>query len=149
MQWEALEHTYTEKTNDWYAAVIVVGGALAALMFYFENYLSVVLVVIGTFAFVLLGSRRPKMIKVTLNNSGIIAGKTVYPYASMDAFNVVEHPREHKIILESKSMFAPLHIIPIANDVDLEAVRDYLAEFLPEKELYEPLAQQLMEHLGF
>lgn len=149
MEWKVHEHTYYEKTNDWYAATIVIAAALAALMFYLENYLSIALIVIGTFAFLLLAVRRPEIITVKLTNFGVSAGNVVYPFSTLDAFNVVEYDGVHKIILESKRLFAPLHIIPIADDIDPEEVRDFLADYLPEKELHEPFAHHLMERLGF
>lgn len=149
MEWEVHEHTYSEKTNDWYAATIVIAGALAALMFYLENYLSIALIVIGTFTFLLLAVRRPELITVKLTNFGVMAGNVTYPFSTLDAFNVVEHASVHKIILESKRFFAPLHIIPIADGIELEEVRDFLADYLPEKEMHEPLAHHIMERLGF
>lgn len=149
MEWSVEEHTYTEKTNDWYASVLVIAGALAALMFYLKNYLSVVLVVIGTITFLLLAVRRPKTITVKLTNSGVIAGDTTYPYSTLDAFDVFEHEKVHKIILESKHFFAPLHVIPIADGVDLAEVHDFLSQFLPEKQMHEPLSHQILERLGF
>jgi hypothetical protein len=149
MQWDVLEHTYTEKTNDWFAATIVIAGALVALMFYLENYLSIALVIIGTFTFLLLSVRRPENMMVKLTNFGVIAGNVTYPFSTLDAYNVVEHESVHKIILESKRFFAPLHIIPIADGIELEEVRDFLADYLPEKEMHEPFAHRLMERLGF
>lgn len=149
MQWDVLEHTYTEKSNDWYASVFIIAGALVALMFYLKNYLSVALVIIGTFTFLLLAVRKPEIITVKLTKSGITAGDTTYPYSTLDAFSVYEHENVHKIILESKSFFAPLHVIPIAEGVDLEEVREFLLDYLPEKEMHEPLAHILMERLEF
>ncbi len=149
MKWGVLEHTYTEKSNDWIAAAVVITGVLAAAMLYYGNYLSVVLVVVGAFVFLLHAVRKPDMIEVEITVLGIRAGETFYPFSTLDAFEVIDHPVEHKIILESKRSYLPLHIIPVADDVDREELRELLADHLPHKEMYEPVAHRIMESLGF
>ena len=39
MEWDALEHSYTEKTNDWYASAILIAGSLIAVEFLMNNFL--------------------------------------------------------------------------------------------------------------
>lgn len=149
MEWETLEHTYTEKTNDWYAAVIMIAGGLIAAGFYINNIMMVVLVVVGTAAFLLQASRQPKVTTIQIGRSGIRAGGTFYPFNTLDAFCIVEHPRENKILLESTKTFMPLVVIPVHPDVDLGELHDILTEYLPEKEMQEPISHVLFERLGF
>jgi len=149
MEWEILEHSHSEKTNDWYASVILIAGALVALEFLFNNFLLITLTIIGTFAFLLLAVRRPELIHVEIRTSGIRAGNTLYPYVSLDGFAIAEYPGERNLLLESNRHLMPLIVIPVPNKVHSDELRDLLAQYLPEKELHESLPHILFKRLGF
>lgn len=149
MEWEILEHRYTEKTNDWYASVILIAGALVAIEFLLNNFLLITLTVIGTFAFLLLAVRRPELMHVEVRNSGIRAGNILYPYVSLDGFAIGEYKEGRRLLLESNRRLMPLVVIPVSDDVSADELRDLLAQYLPEKELHESLPHLLFERLGF
>lgn len=149
MEWDVPEHLYTEKTNDWYASFIIVSGAIVALEFMFNQWLLITLTIVATIAIVLVVSRKPQMMHVALTSTGIRAGHTFYPWSSLDAFAVVEHPLENKIILESNHRFMPYIYIPIAKDVDLGSVRTELLKHVSEKHLTESPLHLLLERWGF
>lgn len=149
MDWETLEHRYIEKTNDWFASVILIAGSLVAVEFLFNNFLLIALTVIGTFAFLLLAVRRPALMHVEVRSSGIRAGNTLYPFVSLDGFAIAEYPMEKKLLLESNRNLMPLIVIPIPDEIEQDELRDLIAEYLPEKELHESLPHLLFERLGF
>ncbi|OGZ05788.1 MAG: hypothetical protein A2942_00830 [Candidatus Lloydbacteria bacterium RIFCSPLOWO2_01_FULL_50_20] len=149
MEWETLEHKYTEKTNDWYASVILITGSLVAVEFLFNNFLLITLTVVGTFAFLLLAVRRPELVSVEVRSSGIRMGNTLYPYVSLDGFAITEHGEERKLLLESNRHLLPLIVVPISDEIYADELRDLLAQYLPEKELHESLPHLLFERLGF
>lgn len=149
MEWEILEHRYTEKTNDWFASVILIAGSLVAVEFLFNNFLLIILTVVGTFAFLLLAVRRPELMHVEVASSGVHAGNILYPYVSLDGFAIVEYPTERKLFLESNRHLMPLIVIPVPDDINSDLLRDTLAQYLPEKELHESLPHLLFERLGF
>lgn len=149
MEWDVPEHLYFEKTNDWYASVIIVAGALIALEFMFNQWLLIALTIVATAAIILVVSRKPEIMHVAITNTGVRAGHTFYPWASLDAFAVVEHPWENKIILESNHRFMPHIYIPIARGIDLGAVRAELLKHLAEKHITESPLHLLLERWGF
>jgi hypothetical protein len=149
MEWETLEHRYTEKTNDWFASVVLITGALVAVEFLFNNFLLITLTVVGTFAFLLLAVRRPDLVHVEIRSSGVRMGNTLYPYVSLDGFAVAEYPAERKLLLESNRSLMPLIVIPVPDEIHPDELRDLLAQYLPEKELHESLPHLLFERLGF
>ena len=149
MEWDVPEHLYFEKSNDWYASVIIIAGALVALEFLLQNFLIIVLTIIATVAIILVSSRKPEMMHVAIGNLGIRASNTLYPFSSLDAFAVVEHPHENKILLESNRHMMPLIYIPIPEDADLGEIRELLLDYLPEKDLRESPLHLLLEKLGF
>ena len=149
MEWEALEHSYTEKTNDWYASVIIIAGALIAVEFLINNFLLITLTIIATIAFILMAARRPNMINVQIRKNGIRVGETLYPYQSLEGFAIIEYTPEKRLLLQSTRTFLPLIVVHIADNIDAEKLHDELSAYLPEKELHESAPQLLMEWVGF
>lgn len=149
MEWDVPEYHHQEKNSNWFAAAIVIAGSLIAVEFMFNQFVLIALTVTATAAFLLVAKREPNMMRVEIKKTGIRAGNMFYPFANLDGFAVIDHPHEHKILLESTKAFMPIIVVPIARDIDLEVLHDQLAEFLPVKELREPLGHILFERLGF
>lgn len=149
MEWDVLEHVHHEKSNDWYASVIVIAGVLVAAELYYGSFVLIALTVVAAVAILVVSSKPPRTIRVSVGGSGVRAGGVFYPYSTLDAFAVIEHHTEHKILLESVKPYLPLIVVPIAQDVPLEELRNLLAKSLPEKELNEPFAHIVAEYLGF
>lgn len=149
MEWEAPEHTYFEKTNDWYASVIMIVGALLAVEFLLNNFILIALTVIGTIAFLLLAARKPAMMHVEITKTGVRTGNTLFPFSSLDGFAIAEYFHETRLLLESNRRLMPLIVIPIPDEFEVDDIRELLAQVLPEKELHESLPHLLLEQLGF
>lgn len=149
MEWATLEHFYSEKTNDWYASVILIAGSLVAVEFLSNNFLLITLTVVATVTFILLAARRPEMMHVAITKTGIRAGNLLYSYHSLDAYAIAEYHHETRLLLESNRHIMPLIVIPIPDDVDLDELREALNLYLPEKELHESFAHLLLERFGF
>ena len=149
MEWDTLEHWYTEKTNDWYASVIIISGAGIALGFLLGNFLIITLIFIGTITFILMAARRPEEVRVQILRKGVRVGNILYPYRTLDGFAIIDYTPEHRLLLESSKFFLPLISITIADDIDVDDLHDEMSQHLPEKELHESLPQLLMERIGF
>ncbi len=150
MEWSTLEHSYTEKTNDWYASVILIAGALIAVEFLMNDFLLIALTFVATATFILLAARRPEMMHVEIGKKGIRAGNVLYPYITLTAFAIREyHTNERRLILETNGRFVRQHVIPIAEDVDLDRLHTVLSEQLEEKDIHESLSHIFLERLGF
>ena len=149
MQWETLEHFYTEKTNDWYASVILISGALVAVEFLSNNFLLITLTIIGTITFILLAARRPEIMHVEISQRGVRAGNILYAFHTLDAYAIAEYNHETRLLLESNRRIMPLIVVPIADNVDIEELREVMNKHLPEKELHESFPHLLLEKFGF
>lgn len=149
MEWDTLEHRYIKKTNDWYASVIVIAGAVIAVEFLVGNFVLIMLTLIGTIAFLLLVARQPNMMHVEIIKKGIRAGNTLYPFSDLDGFAIAEYEHERRLLLESNRQMVPLYIVPIASEIDADNLREVLSEYIPEKDLREPIPYLLFERLGF
>ena len=149
MEWDTLEHSYTEKTNDWYASVIIIAGAGIALGFLLGNFLIVTLIFIGTIAFILMAAKRPEEVHVQILRKGIRVGDTLYPYRTLDGFAIIDYTPQHRLLLESSRIFIPIISIHIPDDIDIDDLHEEVSQYLPEKDLHESLPQLLMERIGF
>ena len=149
MEWETLQHSYTEKANDWYASVIIIAGALVVVEFMMNNFLLIALTIIATCAFILTAARRPDVMKVEIKKNGIRVDDDFYPYHNLSAFGIIDYTPEHRLIIETNKRFVPIIVIHIPDDLDVEAVRSAISAYLPEKELHESAPHLLLERLGF
>lgn len=148
ISWEAPEFIPHEKGPDWYWAVGVIAITLAVAAIMFGNILFALVILAGSLTLTLQASRDPDMISFTLDEDGVQAGDTLYPYSSLKSFWVENNPHEQKILLQSEKVWMPYIVVPIA-EIDPEEVRNFLIEYLPEEEHQEPLSQKVMEYLGF
>ena len=150
ISWEAHEYLHFEKGRDWYWALglIAVAGAVAALLY--NNVLFAVFILISAFSLALFASREPEIVQFSLTQRGLRVNDVLYPWQSLESFGIDSAVEEEapKLILESRKPFAPKLSIPLEN-VNADAVHDFLLDFLPEDEHYEPLTHRVMEYLGF
>ncbi len=149
MEWITPEYRHYEKSREWYAVVgIIVVGALIGEIILGEVTL-IILTILGTIAFLLIGMRHPQDLHVEISPAGIRIQGVLHPFPSIHGFAVVESFGGHKLILESTKRFEPYIIVPLADDVDPHELRDLLAEKLLEEDLKEPVSHLIFERIGF
>ena len=149
ISWHALEYKKTDKTVDWYWAVVIIALSMAVISFILGNGLFSIFIIIATFILVTLSSRDPEHFEVIVDKRGFTVGRDKYPFANIEDFWVdISENDSPKVLLKSKKLASPLIVIPIEEYNHLY-VRDFLLQYLPEKEMHEPLSQKVMEKLGF
>jgi len=150
LKWQAHEYDHFERTTDWYWAVAIITLALIALSVLLGDYLFAIVIVIGVFTLVLYTYRAPKLVSYEITKKGVRVEKHLYPYVNIESFWVEDHqvhPRP-KLILKSSKVVMPFIIIPIEG-IHPDEIHSVLQNFIPEEEHHEPLAQKIMEYLGF
>ena len=149
ISWKALEYKKKEKTADWYWAVIIISICAVIISFIVHDILFAILIIIGTVALLIFSTKDPQTIEVSIDKRGVIVNKDMYPFATLEAFWLdISEDNNHKVLLRSKKTFMPLIAIPLEEYHHMD-IRDLLLEFLPEKEMHEPVSQKIMERLGF
>lgn len=150
IEWQALEHHHSEKTNDWFWGVGIVAVGIAVLSIYFGNLLFAIVILLGTFALMLHAHAKPRIIKFKLSRKGVRVGESLYSYADLSSFWVIDEEIHDKIIIKSRKLFMPYLILPYdSTKIDPDTLRDYLLDYMDEEELYEPFSQKIMEYIGF
>ncbi len=149
ISWETLEYKQKQRSADWYWAVIIIALAIVVISFIIHDALFGVLIIIGTIILILFSIREPRLFKVVIDKRGFVIHNDSFPFATLDEFWVdITDIKAPKILLRSKKTFMPLIVIPI-EDYDHDDIRDFLLQYLPEREIREPLSQKIMEALGF
>lgn len=146
--WQAFEYTHKEKDSDWYWALGLITFAGMASAYMFGNTLFTVLIFLIGFTSALFGARKPNIVSFGINRVGIRADKVLYPFQTLDSFWVFEKEDETLLLLKSRKFFSSQIVMPLG-EMDPDVVRDYLLERLPEEEDHEPMAQRVMDYLGF
>jgi hypothetical protein len=148
IEWDAPEHFHTEKNNDWYWAVGIITFTAAALSLILGNVIFAVLIIVGVFALVVHATKKPRIIHIIINDRGIVVDGTLYPFLTIESFWIDAHEYPPKILLKSTKTFMPYISIHI-DEVDPEAVREILLNYIAETEHSEPLSQKIFERFGF
>ena len=147
--WNTLEHTHEEKSGDWFWAlgIVAVSSAVAAMLF--GNVLFALLILVGAFTIGLLAKKEPASIEIALTPRGVLVGNDFYPYNLLVAFWVDEIEHEEPTLIIDAHRFLTPHIIVPLGEHDTEHVRTYLEQYLPEREIQEPVMQKALEFFGF
>jgi hypothetical protein len=149
ISWNILEYKKKEKNVDWYWAVIVISLSLAIIAFVIGDGLFSIFIILATLILLSFSNTEPRRFEVIVDKRGFKVGKDTYPFATLDEFWVdITEENSPKILLKSKKVFMPLIVIPLEDHHHLD-IRDFLLQYLPEKEMHEPLSQKIMEKLGF
>lgn len=148
MQWKAYEYHYREKSSDWFWAVGIIAFSVAMTSVIFNNIIFAIFIVLSAFTLSLYAARRPALIDIELNPKGIVVGKHIYFYSTIEKFWVAEKNTGVVIILKSQKTILPYVTVP-AGETDPEKIREYLSHHLEEEEMAEPLTQTVIEYLGF
>ncbi|HEY0908268.1 MAG TPA: hypothetical protein VGE35_02880 [Candidatus Paceibacterota bacterium] len=147
--WQTHEYVHTHKSKDWYWTVGIITGAFVLTSLIFGNYLFAMVLAISAFSLTLFTMRPPKDIRVEIGDKGVRVDKTLYPYHALDSFGIDEaHFHGARLFLKSKKKVMPLIALPLA-DQDVEEVKVFLGNYLPEETFDQGFLHALLERLGF
>jgi hypothetical protein len=148
LKWSAPEYHHYQRSTDWFWAVGIITVCIAILAFVYQNALFGVLILLSAGILISYTIRIPQDVNYEINRRGVVVGKDLHPYLTLEAFWVETRGGEPKLILKSKKAMMPFIIIPV-HEESADEVADVLRQFIEEKELAEPASHKVMEYLGF
>jgi hypothetical protein len=149
ISWTASEFVAHEKSAGWYFGLALAGAAIAGLVFLItRDYISAVVVLVGTFALGVLGSKKPKQQQYVLGPRGLTAGQKQYDYSAFKSFAVVPEGAFSSIVFMPLKGFAPLTTIYYPPE-DERKITDLLAQHLPFEEHKLDAVDHLMQRIRF
>lgn len=149
--WEALEYEHVERSNDWFWAVWIIAISSAVISVILGNIIFSLVIIVSAFSLIVSAKRKPKLLQVEINRTGIIIDEDMMTYGSLRSFWVDDNSRFDgisKLYIQPKGMSAHLINIPIEN-VSPTNVRNFLLHQLLEEELSEPFLHHILKRLGF
>lgn len=148
LQWKAYEYHHRDKGSDWFWAVGIIAFSASAASVIFNNVIFAIFIILSAFTLSLYAARKPSLINIEINNKGIVVGKYLHPYQTLEKFCVTGKKHGNVIILKSKKTMFPYVTVQMGQ-ADPDSISEYLSQFLTEEEMFEPLTQTIIEYLGF
>jgi hypothetical protein len=129
---EVPEFEKYERSFLWYIAAIVVGIALLAYAVLTSNFLFAIILVLISVIAVLMSFREPKMIKLEIDPTGVRLGTKKFGYNQFKQFSIVyQPPHINTLYLEFRMPLRERISLPMG-EIDPNAVRNYLINFIEE-----------------
>jgi hypothetical protein len=148
-EWDALEYEHQEKSTDWYWALgiaIVVGTILCIIS---HNYLLAVLLVFGGFMIGYYADDKARHVHIELSDRGVKIDNDLYIYESMGHFWMyTDHKNRNRITIITGRKIMPQTTLTLPETIPATEIRDYLLQFLEEKEIKPSIIDLLSESIG-
>jgi hypothetical protein len=147
--WEAPEHHYVEKGNDWFFALIIIIIALIVVAVLFDDTLFALLIGLAGGALAVLAIKKPSIVPFSVSVRGIKIEDRLYSYSTLESYNIdEENPRGPQLLVKSTQKIMPLIVIPIPKD-HIDDIESILREKLVEEDLEESIFVKILELFGF
>ncbi len=148
--WDSMEFEYKEKTKNWYIYVGIVTLLLIVLSIIIKDYLFGVLILIGGFLMFSLSTKKPEILPVEISQHGIKIHGDMYPYTDIYSFWIGQNKRNEAILLISTNRKISSTIsVNIAPQINIMQIREFLLQFIKEKEIHESFTNRFIEKIGF
>jgi hypothetical protein len=148
-EWQSPEHHFDQRSKDWYWILGIVALGSAILAFYFDNFLFGIFILLAAFTIGFLSYKETRDVSVKVTDKGIVFHRYLYAFRSHHSFWIDdEHLRGARILLRPTNSFLPLTAIPVAEEVDLNELRELLLQFLDEEFLEESFIHRLFDKIG-
>lgn len=146
IRWSGREHEKRERSHEWYLAL----GGLAVLLILFGvwtgNYFFIAFVGLGFLTFVMYERRPSPELEFVIFSDGVQVGKTHHRFSELKSFWIFEDLEGKELSLETTKTIMPFLRLPLKN-VDVERVKMFLRNYLPEQEHKEFISDQIAKNL--
>jgi hypothetical protein len=149
LAWQAYEFEPQRKGADWYWALGIIALSVAATAVIFNNVIFGVFVIVGALSLMAVAANHPGMVSYGVDERGVVAGRTLYPFETLESYWIDTSRGPAKLILKSRKLLMTHIVISIPEGMDPARVRRAFSGRIAEVEHEEPLSHRVMEYLGF
>ena len=147
VRWQGPEHLYSERSTQWYAALVLVTLILMAIAYFaFRSLTFMILLPVMAVALGVYAHRPPEIIDYVLTRKGLYARDRLMPYDQFKSFDVVTIGNVHHIALIPRKRFQLGQNIYFPEESG-EKIVDMLAARLPMKEVKPDFIDKLLAKL--
>jgi len=147
--WQAYEFEQLERHPNWFAVLWIFAAALIVTGIILKSYLLSVFILLAAGVIHLFALKQPILYNFTLTRESISVGERIYNLADFNSFWIFEYENGNVLSLEGRRIMSSHLHLPLASEVDLEAIRSLLAGSITEKEHEESLFDILARILKF
>ena len=148
IEWEAYEGLHGDRSIDWFWGVGLTGVVIGVIAILMQNILLAVLALVGTVAIILAALKHPELNYYALTTRGLIKDKTLYPWAELDVFWIIESDPS-LLLIKSNKASVPIIRFPIPETAETQLIHDYMFQYIDDEPLRIGTAQMIMDRLGF
>lgn len=146
--WEASEYIYHEKPAMWYVGLWLIAAALAGGFAFFQQWLSIAVVVVMVLAVTVYSRKHPRTLPYQLNAEGVLVQGQLTPYSSFKSYSVHADMAWHSLDLEPTKRFVP-RLTLICEDDDIEIIDQIIGQHLPRVDREQDWIDRLARYLRF
>ena len=149
LSWSAYEHDHVERESNWFWALGITAVCVALISILLSNVLFAILIVVAAITIGILARTPPVLTQFTLTERGIRVGDEMHRYDELVSFWVEEnhHSGRAHLLIDTTKFMTPNIIVPLEN-IEPARVRMFLAEYVNETPMKEPLSHRVFEFLG-
>lgn len=125
------EHTYYERSIDFYWAVGIIGVVLSVLAFLLKDALFGVLIIIGFFLYGYSSYKKPVDVDVTITNKDITIGDDLFAISKVSAFRILDIGNEKDVVFLIKRSYQPRVSVTLPDGV-ADSLKNALNQILEE-----------------
>lgn len=147
--WQGTEHEHMEKTVDWYwgLGIVIVTGIIISIVS--KNYLFAVLLVLGGSLLAKYANDVPHPVTVEISQRGIKLNDDLYTYETIVSFWMYQDAKQkNQLLIVTGRKILPQRIVTLPAEIPVIAIREYLMDFIEEKESKPSTIDILAESFG-
>ena len=148
--WSAPEFVHYQKSQVWFFFLTVIGLGLAVYFFLQKEFVTAALFLLMFIIVFGFAKRKPKIVKISLDSSGLKLNDLRIPYQQLKNFWIVYNPPAVKTLNFESSAYLNRFITLELEKEDPVKIRRFLLEYLPEDlDRDEHLTQKISRTLRF
>lgn len=145
--WTISDTPPAPKGPIWYLIAIIVVLGLIILSIIQKNWLFIIILLVGIFAYFTMSRREPLHYEVKVSDEGVGVGKDFFSFSQLMGFGFYVKRGKDFFVLETNSFTQRFIVLPLK--VNKDKLGDFLIRYIPEKEYEESMSDMLEEILRF
>jgi hypothetical protein len=146
--WAVPAYEHKEKNVDWFWALGIIIFAGTITSFIYENYFFAGVLLVGGILMGYFAQKEPETLYYELNENGIKIKDQLYPYKNIKSFWVATE-KKPTLFIKTSRFFLPTIMLTINNNVADKIKKILIDQEIPEEEMKEPMADALMDFIGY
>lgn len=146
--WEASEYIYHEKPAFYYLGLWVATAIIAAVLAFFQQWLSIAVVIVMALAVMVYSRKQPRTLGYQLDATGVTIHGATQPFTAFHSYSVMQDTAWYSVDLEPNKRFVPRLTLICEND-DIEIINKILSQHLPRVDRDPDWIERLTRYLRF